>query len=294
MARTWGGILKLYDGDSWEEVYSPKFKLYTDSWKTIDSSHFKIFYPESGDTSAGWYPIRMINDLTKDCSVWYACNAWRTGTRALNAVYPTLETGGSLNATIVGGGILNNCIDNAGGTGFIAVGTAFWNTYTHAVNKYSISCWIKLDVLCSSNPNSNTYIGGGTMASSPYQNTRFKINKSSNKLEFEQYNSSSVKFNAYGNTALNQTGVWFHVGVAIGAGEPIKLYLNGADDTADSSTFTGTFLAGNSGLSFGDAYYGANQGFDGKIDEIGIWTRVLTAGEMSYLYNGGVGRTYPF
>ena len=29
------------------------------------------------------------------------------------------------------------------------------------------------------------------------------------------------------------------------------------------------------------------------IDEMGIWGRLLTADELTYLYNGGVGRTYP-
>jgi hypothetical protein len=34
--------------------------------------------------------------------------------------------------------------------------------------------------------------------------------------------------------------------------------------------------------------------FDGRIDEVGIWSRVLTAAERTQLYNGGAGLTYPF
>jgi hypothetical protein len=34
--------------------------------------------------------------------------------------------------------------------------------------------------------------------------------------------------------------------------------------------------------------------FDGRIDEVGIWSRVLTASERTQLYNGGAGLTYPF
>jgi hypothetical protein len=295
MARTWGGILKWYDGDSWEEVYTHNFKVYTNQWLTIDPSHFKIYYPESNDTSAGWYPIRMAQyDLVSDCSVWFKNDQWRTGTRLLNEVFPTLEVGGSYKATIVSGGIIGNCVDNSAGTGMIATGTSFWNTFDHAVDTYSLSCWIKLDVLASTQGGSRRYISGGTMGSSPWQNTRWYINPTTNKIVFEQYNTSSIRFNAYGDTALTSTGTWYHVGVTISAGEPIKLYLNGIDDTADSSTFTGTFLSGNSGLHFGDGYYAGNQGFDGKIDEIGIWTDVLTEGEMFYLYNNGIGRTYPF
>jgi hypothetical protein len=34
--------------------------------------------------------------------------------------------------------------------------------------------------------------------------------------------------------------------------------------------------------------------YDGLIDEIGIWDRVLTPAERTQLYNGGAGITYPF
>lgn len=34
--------------------------------------------------------------------------------------------------------------------------------------------------------------------------------------------------------------------------------------------------------------------FDGAIDEIGVWDRVLSAGEISTLYNGGTGLSHPF
>lgn len=41
----------------------------------------------------------------------------------------------------------------------------------------------------------------------------------------------------------------------------------------------------------GDAY-GINYAGPGKMDEVGIWERELTAGEVSALYNGGNGITY--
>jgi hypothetical protein len=35
-------------------------------------------------------------------------------------------------------------------------------------------------------------------------------------------------------------------------------------------------------------------GFLGNIDEVAIWNRQITAGEVATLYNGGNGITYPF
>jgi len=34
--------------------------------------------------------------------------------------------------------------------------------------------------------------------------------------------------------------------------------------------------------------------FDGIVDEVGVWNRILTAAERTLLYNGGAGKTYPF
>lgn len=34
--------------------------------------------------------------------------------------------------------------------------------------------------------------------------------------------------------------------------------------------------------------------FDGIVDEVGVWNRILTAVERTALYNGGTGKTYPF
>lgn len=48
-----------------------------------------------------------------------------------------------------------------------------------------------------------------------------------------------------------------------------------------------TFMIG-AGESYG--YYATN----GLIDEVGVWNRRLNEGEISYLYNSGAGRTYPF
>jgi len=34
--------------------------------------------------------------------------------------------------------------------------------------------------------------------------------------------------------------------------------------------------------------------FDGMIDEVGVWSRLLTSDEVTTLYNAGAGLSYPF
>jgi hypothetical protein len=58
-----------------------------------------------------------------------------------------------------------------------------------------------------------------------------------------------------------------------------------------SAGTTGPMPAGLGAVTIG---LGWGLNFDGLIDEIGLWRRVLTADERTQLYNGGNGLTYPF
>jgi hypothetical protein len=59
------------------------------------------------------------------------------------------------------------------------------------------------------------------------------------------------------------------------------------------------FVSGNpvdttAAVNIGRGGVASPQYHDGRIDEVGIWKRVLTAAERTQLYNGGLGYTYPF
>lgn len=106
-----------------------------------------------------------------------------------------------------------------------------------------------------------------------------------NKIALASWNGSGQT--GFDSAATISTGTWYHfVGVFNGASSII--YLNGSSDA------TGSTLTINSGT---DLNIGANSGasfYDGMIDEVGVWNRVLTSDEVSTLYNSGAGLQYPF
>jgi hypothetical protein len=65
------------------------------------------------------------------------------------------------------------------------------------------------------------------------------------------------------------------------------------DTTVQTTPHTTGYPVANVPFSIG-ARADGNTEFDGRIDEVGIWSRVLTASERTQLYNGGAGITYPF
>ena len=79
---------------------------------------------------------------------------------------------------------------------------------------------------------------------------------------------------------------WHHYVLAVDAAGNVAIYI---DAVAVASATV------NAASRFANMRLGAKDNFFiGAIDEVGLWLRGLTAGEISRLYNGGAGKTYPF
>ena len=106
-----------------------------------------------------------------------------------------------------------------------------------------------------------------------------------------------------GNNYISATNAlaintWYHIVTTKTAGAintTTKLYVNNVD-TAAVSPSTNTPNIVNAPIRIGHAIDGATDKYfmDGEIDEVGVWSRALTASEVSQLYNNGAGLTYPF
>jgi len=90
--------------------------------------------------------------------------------------------------------------------------------------------------------------------------------------------------------------VWYHIVIAYTASTgTMEVYTQGVsrgtDATLDTSIFDGT-----SALEIGVYQEGGGRGnwYDGVLDEVGVWNKVLSATEVTDLYNGGAGFAYPF
>lgn len=75
----------------------------------------------------------------------------------------------------------------------------------------------------------------------------------------------------------------------------VKLYIDWVEATGTRNAGSDQTL--NTWVS--DVYIGnspeyPSDSFDGKIDEVGIWSRALSSSEITELYNGGAWLQYPF
>lgn len=91
------------------------------------------------------------------------------------------------------------------------------------------------------------------------------------------------------------TNQWVHLAltastIAYGA-YAMTTYRNGT--TVATATGSTLFRNGGGNVCIGHQEE-AGAGMNGRIDEVGIWQRALSADEIALLYNGGAGRSYPF
>tara|TARA_R110000782_G_scaffold201646_1_gene290318 strand:- start:362 stop:1105 length:744 start_codon:yes stop_codon:yes gene_type:complete len=197
-------------------------------------------------------------------------------------------------------GIIGSAFNFSGNPKFLDIADSF-TTRFGSTSPFSISIWVF--------PVTNTATSGGWLI-----NKRFG-NGASNSDEYQIYLSPSyvVTFNKFNVTSplsnyiqangptlpLNQ---WSHLVIADNGStnaNSANIYFNGVlfnSIYSPNGTFTGMGIS-NATTRIGLPRFNTTRNFQfvGKLDEIGLWkNRQLSQSDVTKLYNGGSGRTYPF
>jgi hypothetical protein len=121
---------------------------------------------------------------------------------------------------------------------------------------------------------------------------------------FLEFNGSTFAFNLFKATDSQITATWsstpsattwyYVVGWHDAAANEMYIQVN--NGTPDGIATGGSLQAsGNAQFMIGAREYsGFPSYWNGRIDEVGFWKRVLTSGERTDLYNSGSGFAYPF
>ena len=89
----------------------------------------------------------------------------------------------------------------------------------------------------------------------------------------------------YSNDGVLTPNSWQHVAVTWD-GSSCVFYVNGAN-AGENSSYSGDLRDSDNPVTIGRRNDGARY-FDGRIDEVGIWDRALSAGEIEQLYENGL------
>ena len=153
----------------------------------------------------------------------------------------------------------------------------------------SVSLWFYIDAFTTGNQIIE-YRASGESEATNYLYS-WLINSDGSASYGHEYGAGQDEWRNY-NPGLN-TGEWYHLAMVRDVNlNEYNIYLNGEE--SDTWSFVNDPSGGSSGSLRigGDTLTGKYH--DGRIDEAGIWDRVLTFDEINQLYNSGVGQPYPF
>ena len=147
---------------------------------------------------------------------------------------------------------------------------------------FTITCWVKLE----SNGQTMQVVTKYSDASNEYAIIYDNVN-----AKFYFYSGTSFTSVASTTPTPIATATWYFIAVWFNASaNSINIKVN--NGTTYSNTVTPT-SAGSANFKIG-LRDDSTQYWDGLIDEVGFWKRLLTSDELTSLYNGGSGLAYPF
>jgi hypothetical protein len=222
--------------------------------------------PESGPGDAS-----DAGDLASGLIAFYKFDE-TSGTSAADS------SGNNHTATLAGGatfgaGLQNNAVTLSGNSQYVSLPTGI----VSGLSTFSITAWVKLTM----SPQWNRIFDFGNdtttyMFLTPNSGStlRFSITTGGANME-EQINATSLP-----------TGTWEHVAVTLSGGMGV-LYVQGAQ-VAQNTTFTlNPSSLGNTMHNWlGRSQYAADPYLNGQIDNVRIYSRALSAGEVQALYAG--------
>ncbi len=206
------------------------------------------------------------------------------------------EPWGEMTPANVVSGKLGGAIDFDGQTDYIDFGAGTVLGGNTVVPVFSMSMWFQRDQHVADNTNHD--VSNVLAAHSGSGNDHFEVGSEGTILE------SYVDMAGVGDfsgdvpafpTKTVQDGTWHHLAITFDAArtsEEIHYWLDGERLTIDLEDAAG--LAGSpEGLALGIARQATDKwgALDGKIDDFGLWSRVLTDGEVGQLFGSGDGAT---
>jgi hypothetical protein len=95
-----------------------------------------------------------------------------------------------------------------------------------------------------------------------------------------------------GTTALSD-GVWYHIVCVFTASTRMEIFLDGVSEASSTTSIPASISDEAIEFRIGSTVVSSTTRYcDGLIDEVGIWSKALTSGEVTDLHNSGSGLAY--
>lgn len=219
------------------------------------------------------FMVNFASAITWDNTVYYKLDDDGSNTTVINSIN-NVDGTSSINTNLLSAtGKINKSFDLNGSTDNIDITGVTTGTSS------TISMWVYV----------NSY-GGGGVGQKDYlidiQSGRTII-VMNNVGQLSYYNGGFTDFGSSPSTSA-----WHLITLTLdNSSNEAKMYVDGIQ-FGTTKAYTPTAIGGT--IRVGSQYLTlSSDNIDAKVDEIGIWPRVLNSTEVSELWNGGVGMTCP-
>ena len=149
----------------------------------------------------------------------------------------------------------------------------------NSLSAVSVSAWVKSDV-------ADITTSDGTIFSNFQLTDTLQLGiTSAEKFFFNVYNTSAQQSSAQADSASNVTE-WHHV-IGVYDGANIYIYVDGVSADSTPGSLTPPTRNGGTTYRIGSGGQSGTTYFDGDIDDVRVYSRVLTQAEITRLYNMG-------
>jgi hypothetical protein len=151
----------------------------------------------------------------------------------------------------------------------------------------TVEAWVKTTQNCTGN---KVFIGKHLNAGEAYWWLGCAGATNSGTAEFQFRDSANVGSQLSSGPTVINDGSWHHIAAVISRdNNTVYLYVDGVLKSSVAHAFTGNFSSTRA-LQMG--HYLTGYYYNGLLDEVALYKRALSAGEIAGHYNAGLGRAY--
>jgi hypothetical protein len=207
---------------------------------------------------------------------------WTSATTAYD------RSGNAYNGTLTGGLNLTDMVAGARGEGLNLNGTSDYvrvQGIVEDMTQYTVMSWTAPDKTTAGSADQNTYgfsllSDGVPTGSGPYP---LWVTLKNSEVIAHTFNTSNVATGKTTSGAGIANGTWHAVDVSSTKGGETVIYVDGADahsfnNPGNSASWT------NGNLYIGELRAGRNIYYDGTVDDIRVYNRILTDAEVAEIY----------
>jgi len=156
------------------------------------------------------------------------------------------------------------------------------NPALRITNALTVTCWIRSNV--ATQEDFSGIVVKRLASGDPFESYAINMDTLGTRIEFAVSNSTSVgsKTAIQSTTTIVQDEWMFIAAVFDGSNSKMRIYINGVEET--SATKTGSIAYTNLALRLGHQVTPVTKYFDGQIDDVRIFDKVLTSRQIFDIY----------